>query len=368
MVLSGYSLRKYLFEKWISGDTSATLLVSDAVGIGKSSIVREAVMDLARYWNLEFHEISDESPEFPEKPSVIFMSFNLLTTDIIDLRGVPKISGNTYYLVPSKLSRIFEFGFPLVVLFDDVSWVRNASVRSALFRIILNREFQGVRFHDKTFLVATANNNLKLEEPLRDRFEWVEVGNPSVVDWIGYMNEVYGSEWYRTVGAFLTAFPSALYWKPDQKHLSVFDSPRSWSLLSRRLYLLEKYRERLLEPKEILSIAKGFVSSESAGKFVAFLSTKLLSQDPEQYFKDIHKFETLDFSQKALLIESYFANVNNSSDALEGLMFLYDVSREYFVLAWSFLKPDIKQKVLSRLPNNILSEVAHIIRLSKELR
>lgn len=367
MVLGGYGLRRFLVEKWLSGDLKPVMLVSRGVGVGKSSIVYESARDYAEVLGLDFYVVNDEEVVDVKGGGVCLVDFDLLTVEAYDLRGIPVPDGDVFRYVFHNVRRLLENkDLHIILFFDDVSWVRNVSVRVALNRVVLKRVLAGVRLHERTFIVGACNLNVRLEEPVRDRFEWVEVGEPSVEDWLRFMDEFYGDGWFKEVGMFLSVYPDALMYKGSRE--LVFDSPRGWSDLAVRLYKLERYKGRLDE-LEILNIARGYVSSESASKFVAWLKVRSeVGDDVDVYFEDVSRYMGLRTELRVFVLEQYLSkNKNNLIRLRDVLVRLYDVSREEFVLAWSLLDGRVKRELIKLLPKNIVRECIEVVRLVRDV-
>ena len=365
--MHGYGLRRYLVKKWLSGDDYPIMLVSEGVGVGKSSIVRQASKDLAKELGLNFVEVSDEYFYGIPKRPLILLDVNLLTMEAWDLRGVPKVEGSRFRYARHFVEQIFDIDDAVfVILFDDFSWVTNQSVRVVFNRVLIKRELFGRPLPDEAYIVATANNNIRLEEPLRDRFEWVFVDSPTVNEWIAYMDEMFGDAWYRLVGAFLKTNPNALLWKEAQCGEFVFDSPRSWTGLARRLHHYER-KFGISTIDEIKDIVFGFVSKESGAKFLAWLAVQREVGDVFKYFEDFDRYVELRPDLKPFIIQQYVNEENNIIRLRDVLVKLAEIDGEGFLMAWGLMPLEKKRKVLTKLPNSIIDKYSDIIRLYREV-
>lgn len=205
---------KRLIELATSGEKTPPLFLWGGPGIGKSSIVKQAVEELGM------------------NPEESFVDQRLQQIDPVDLRGIPglKDEGHFIYHHPAFLPTDGRG-----VLFLDELNLAPQAVQAAAYELILDRKL-GDSYHlPDEWMVIGAGNRAgdrayvnPMSAPLANRFIHWEV-EPNLDDWkewaygVGIRSEVIG---------FLNFKPRMLYQFDPERNECAFPTPRSWEMVS----------------------------------------------------------------------------------------------------------------------------------------
>lgn len=347
---SGYGLREYLLEKLLSGDSTPTLLVGD-VGVGKSTIVEEAIIDLAKHFGREWYIIrNDVSIPQVKSGSAVLLYVDLIAVDVFELRGIPdkSVSGIFKYQFPPLHAILSRQDIYVAILFDDVDYVRNKSVISALNKILLNKVIFGVERDVPIFL--TGNSDYNLNDAILSRIERIEVDVPSVDDWIKYMDEFYDGIWFRPIGEFLKENPAYIGVEKANGRISC---PRQWTNLALRLYKLSMISD--LTPEKIYRVARGYVVEQHANELFKWLVVSSSNVTGDEVF-DEQVFNSLTPTERVFAIEKAVAKYGNDvKELLRIINVLSNVSVEYLFVLLMKLDKKTKQKLVGYLPKEVAS-------------
>src|SRR4051794_31474279 len=208
-------------------------------GVGKSSLVRQAAESL----------------------SLDLVDVRATLLDPVDLRGLPRIDGDTaIWLPPAFLPRFGEG-----VLFLDELAQAAPLVQSACLQLTLDRRIGEYELPNGWSVVAASNRSEdragthRLISPLLNRFVHLDL-EVSPEDW---------QRWAVTAGvapevrAFLQYRPALLAQFDPSANPRAFPTPRSWQFVSD---VLPRTADDLLHP-----VVAGCVGDGAAAEFLGFL-------------------------------------------------------------------------------------------------
>jgi len=174
--------------------TKDGLLILGAPGIGKSEIPRQVFKEIADvkgkefiYWDKIDKEKKLELFQEPEK-YFVFCDQRLSQMDTTDLRGIPKMDGETLDAMPPMWVMYFtQEKADGLIFFDEINLATPIVVGSA-YQIIHDRSIADRKISDSVLMIAAGNRaedkafTFDLPLPLRDRFCEAEL-TPSVESW-----------------------------------------------------------------------------------------------------------------------------------------------------------------------------------------
>jgi hypothetical protein len=222
--------------------TKDPLFVGGPPGIGKSEIPRQVFKQIAKDKGLEFviwnNTNKEEKGKLFENPEKYFVLCDqrLSQMDTTDLRGIPKLTGDT--LEPLPPAWIVYFCKPKsdgVIFFDEINLATPIVVGSA-YQIINDRSMSDMKLSDNVLLIAAGNRaedkayTFDMPLPLRDRFCEAEL----TADVDSWTNWAAGSKVNPHLIAFVNWKESYLY-RVSENGTDKSTTPRGIARASRLL-------------------------------------------------------------------------------------------------------------------------------------
>jgi len=174
--------------------TKDALFIAGPPGIGKSEIPRQVYKQIAKAKGLEFviwDKVDKEKKQelFANRDKYFVMCDQRLSQmDTTDLRGIPKLDGDSLESLPP--SWIVFFCHPEaqgIIFFDEINLATPIVVGSA-YQIIHDRSIADMKLSNKVAIIAAGNRaedkafTFDMPLPLRDRFCEAEL-YPDVKSW-----------------------------------------------------------------------------------------------------------------------------------------------------------------------------------------
>lgn len=268
-----------LDNKFPIEDSFESLMFLGPPGVGKSALQYLAIKDVARLLSeirnrpvrakkisirIEPQVASEVVNDVVNGKVVPYVHLYLPQTKLWDLEGTPSPMDNFIDVqgvkVPYNLWRIDPF---LVPMLDYTSSIKNPDqivtpllvidefnmggrdVLRRLFQLARGAELGRAKLNPFTIITLLGNppeSNIyaeeELAEPLVNRASRYMITAVSLDGWLAFMNEVYGKKWSQEIGGFLLGNPALLYFR-DKSDKEVVITPRTWTILSVRLYSLK---------------------------------------------------------------------------------------------------------------------------------
>ena len=260
-------------------DEYQSTLILGPPGVGKSALQKLAAFDVASYLSeLRKRDISvkkitmrisnedavNTAREVVEGKVIPYLHLYLPQTKIWHLEGTPSPQDNFVNIgdvrIPVNLWRIDSFFIPFLdytskvrsiddivpafLVLDEFNMAKK-EVLNALFQLARGAEIGRAKLNPFTMIVLIGNtpetniNALRqIAAPLIDRAQNYVVTKPTVDGWLAYMREVYGTKWMKEIGAYLSINKDELYVQ-DKADPTVIQTPRSWTHVSTKLFLLQ---------------------------------------------------------------------------------------------------------------------------------
>lgn len=221
-------------------------------GLGKTSIVQQVSIE-------NKHEIYE---------------YLLSCVEPTDVTGIPAINPDGYfryspeerfYLASTKIGD----GPPTTLFFDDLP-VAAQQVQAAFYKLVHERSAGPLKLRDNTHICAAGNrvednaaaNEMPTALANRFVFMYLKEDHESWIDW------AVGEGIHPSVVAYLRKMPSRLMvFNPDSQE-KAFASPRSWHMISRLMWHMERLRKKL-DPR----VMAGTIGQGLAIEFDAFLDS-----------------------------------------------------------------------------------------------
>jgi len=318
--LSPKELTQLLIRLYNSKPKLSILLIGKH-GVGKSTIVRDVAMYLAKSKGKYFVEISKLTTGYAKikneegkdvyisqadvyrNPNKFFLFYDLRLTELEpqDLMGLPRITGLyisstesksiTTYAPPSWAMLLSISGIDGILFLDEITNVQRTDVISAAYKLFLDKSSGNLRFSENVMVVSAGNPVPATQEestrygvanalpaPLLNRVIVFEVLPPTVEEWRAYMDETYTKDgkrtWDYTVYEFLKAYERQYSWYGSEvlrTQYGIYENeptPRSFTnlaLISGQLYD---------HPEQLESVAIGLLGYVVGKKFVEFVKSK----------------------------------------------------------------------------------------------
>ena len=334
-------------------------------GIGKTEIIKQKTMEMAKKLELEFVDLREASDEKlldimknGKKYCVFYRipATHLLPEDI----GLPHKDTNMKYaeIIPQKILAVLSNpDLACGVLFlDEITNVQREDVLTLLFALINEKELGWYLKLNKNIMIISAGNPLEwssvanpLPLPLRmGRLVPVRVSPPTVEEWIEYMDRVYGNKWLRVVGAYLLRFKNDFIIAPseDDDGLSAIPSPRSWTKLATLLYqMLQSTDEEEKPDKEFIEeIIIGHVGPEAGRKLATLISTSIdIDAIAKKVLTDPSKYSTLTETEKILVLNIASQDPKKYKELAK---YLATNHRDDLVIMVSLMKKEVRLEML----------------------
>jgi len=193
----------------------------------------------------------------------------------------------------------------VILFFDDIHTAREDK-QELFFELAVNRSLHGFRLKDNVFIISAGNFKItqggkRFLTPILSRFAWwnVELDGKAWLKWA--MENVHP-----TIVIYFSQNESKLATDllQEPEHLSVefkgFPTPRTWTMLSEQLYMLEKaYGINLMNISNKLftdfdtvlrTLIVGTIGSKAGEEFYKFLKLALDINMDEIFKKDLRPF------------------------------------------------------------------------------
>jgi len=317
-VLSPKDLTQLLIRLYNSKPKLSILLIGKH-GVGKSTIVRDVAMYLAKSKGKYFVEISKLTTGYAKikneegkdvyilqadvyrNPNKFFLFYDLRLTELEpqDLMGLPRITGLyisstesksiTTYAPPSWAMLLSIPGIDGILFLDEITNVQRPDVISAAYKLFLDKSSGNLRFSENVMVVSAGNPVPATQEestrygvanalpaPLLNRVIVFEVNPPDIEEWRQYMDETYTKEgkrtWDYTVYEFLKAYERQYSWYGSEvlrTQYGIYENeptPRSFTNLA----LISGQ----LHDEQLESVAIGLLGYVVGKKFAEFVKSK----------------------------------------------------------------------------------------------
>ena len=334
-------------------------------GIGKSTLVREWAQNTAVKLSKEFVDFDSLTPEDVEgilenhDSHYVFADKRLTGLDPIDVSGVPRpVNGSKYVMfLPLALAELLSHCAGVLFLDEFLNESRPNMIAQA-YKIVRDYKIGDIAMNQKSLVVAASNEAEhssianSIPKPLRDRFDFIGVEEPSVEGWAEWMDRTYGADkWERNIMAYLR-------WKPSDFLTNVTDTvedngyeppatPRGWSYVS-----LAFKKARSQEIRE--SVAHGKLG-RVGNSLIAFLTNKVPSF--EELVRRPQVMVNFNVEQKYLAAMTVAEAVNKATRNIEkSKKFMLYVAeqddREFISALFAFLEKHRRREVFTAVKVN----------------
>ena len=211
-------------------ETKTSLFIQGGTGIGKSYGAVEAGRRLADRFSMDVDEgVSGDKDNFR------VIDFRIADKRPADLRGLPDLSGDrTTWKVPEFLP---SEGRGLIVL-EEFN-LADKSLQAPAYQLVLGRKMGTYQVPDGFGIIALGNrredkaNVHDLGDPLKNRFDWVELKEPSPQRWIQWAvdNDIDS----RVISFIKKGGSEMLYDPPSSAGQKVFPTPRGWERVGKKI-------------------------------------------------------------------------------------------------------------------------------------
>lgn len=184
----------------------------------------------------------------------------------------------TVYAVHTKLKQIDEEvanGATVLLFIDEINRCEH-TVQQELMNLILNREINGYKLHERVKIVAAMNPSGKygadfdyqvvdMDVAQENRFVWLHM-EPDYMQWLDW---AIAANLEQKVIEFISTFPEYLH------RINADDiraTPRSYERIS-SIYKIYKEKKELIPRSVFLNVIRGNVGRLIAEEFVAFVSS-----------------------------------------------------------------------------------------------
>ena len=220
-----------------------------AAGVGKSQIVRQVARDL--YWH--------------------FIDVRAVQLDPVDLRGLPRVSGNQTEWVPPK----FLPGSGQGILFLDELTSAPQMTQAASYQLVLDRKLGEYELPEGWVVIAAGNPasergvHFAMPRPLRNRFVHLDL-EPDFDDWCRWAVK---ARIRPEIIAFLRFKRELLHDAKVTSDANAWPTPRYWEMASNVLNGFSRLQPNAIsEASEIeAKLLEGTVGQGAALELVAFL-------------------------------------------------------------------------------------------------
>lgn len=287
--------------------TKTPVFITGGIGIGKSSGIRKAGIELATENKLEFVETKEPNKHLDK---FCLLDMRLAQKEVGDVLGLPenyamiRVDG-MYEMVPSKILDTYLKTKPNIdfkdihyctkwtapswyprdgkgIMFIDEFNLTPPLIQYAFYELINDRALGDYKLPDGWLVVAAGNRGqldgtpeFEFPPPLNNRFSWYELSIPTVEEWVEWA--IPNGIDLRIIG-YLYTKRSALYnYKRNSKE-KCFPTPRGWHRVSNLIKGVE-------DEDEIELYTSGVVGKFYAEEFKAFLQNKRKLPPVEDFIK-----------------------------------------------------------------------------------
>ena len=184
------------------------LHVWGACGVGKSQVVAQVATDR----------------------KCDFLDIRAVQLDPVDLRGLPRISGDRAEWVPPKFLPLGGEG----ILFLDELTAAPQMTQAGCYQLVLDRKLGEYRLPDGWVVIAAGNPasergvHFSMPRPLRNRFVHLDL-EPDFIDWCKWALK---ASIRPEIIAFLRFKPALLHDPDATSDVNAWPTPRSWEMAS----------------------------------------------------------------------------------------------------------------------------------------
>lgn len=274
-------------------ETDEVPIIVGESGIGKTALAKELANK--KGWSLVIIDGNLlKEGEIGGLPTVEDYSFK-------DSSGVIVSTKSTVYAIHTKLQEIDRLifkGKEVFLFIDEINRCEH-TVQQELMNLILNREINGYKLHDKVKILAAMNPSSKygddvdyqvvdMDAAQENRFVWLYMESDSKA-WLTWAIE---NNLEQKVIEFISTFPE--YLQSTLKGEQIRATPRSFERISKTYKIYKRNKDKT--PKRILlNILKGNLGDRIAHEFIAFSEE---NNKPLISYEDV--FEPLELSQEII--------------------------------------------------------------------
>lgn len=218
-----------------------------ACGVGKSQIVQQVADDLG----------------------YDFLDVRAVQLDPVDLRGLPRITGDQTEWIPPKFLPTSGRG----ILFLDELTSAPQMTQAACYQLVLDRRLGEYSLPDGWVVIAAGNPasergvHFSMPRPLRNRFVHLEL-EPDLDDWCKWAIRAHVLP---EIIAFLRFKPELLLTTDSTSDANCWPTPRSWEMASRVLSGVAHHSTLSGTSEFEAQLLDGTVGRAAASELVAFL-------------------------------------------------------------------------------------------------
>jgi len=340
-------------------------------GIGKSQVIYQTAVKIAKSMNLQFFDWNKDNHDDINikeiKKYFFFADIRLHQMDPTGLLGIPDISGDYVEWKPIKLFKLLSNkGVNGIIFFDEANLAQDSVLASA-YSIIQDSQIGDVHISDLIMKISAGNlpddgcNVTEEPSALHNRRMNYILGNPNINIWNDWANK---NNIDQRVIAFVNWNSQMLFSFDEKKSDNAFPTPRTWEYVSNMI-------SDIKENDMIELFSSGLVGEDAARQFVSFLRLKVtipisdLLDDPKLLKK--YKEEKDFLGIKYIIISNMIDGYENKKSYLDNCMNLAlefeDELLVYFVRALkfrhgkdivSYLAKCSNKKLIQRIGKNIL--------------
>lgn len=274
-------------------ETNEVPLIVGQSGIGKTALAR--ALSRKKGWELVIIDGNLlKEGEIGGLPTVEEVSFK-------DDKGKDAFRKGTVYAVHTKLQeidRLIARGKEVFLFIDEINRCEH-TVQQELMNLILNREINGYKLHEKVKILAAMNPSSKYGEEFdyqvvdmdaaqENRFVWLHMEIDSKA-WLTWASE---NKLDQKVIEFISTFPEYLH--STQGDEQVKATPRSFERVSKS-YGIYKEKKDIIPKRVFLNILKGSLGNRIAHEFMSFSQ-----EDNELLISYEEVFEHIELSQEII--------------------------------------------------------------------
>ncbi len=356
-------IRNYVKKMYHTNEKYPILVLGES-GIGKTTAVREAAMELASELRKEFIQyddsVSDQILKNPEKYFVL-TQFVMSEAEPSDFLGFPRDCGDVIKYKPLQWIRVMSKCAGMLLI-DEFTNETRSDLQSACYKLIESKTAGFTKLNDEAIIVCTGNAPehssiaTQLPAPLVSRCVIISADPSNMDEWALWMNARYGDAWDKRLYAFCKSFEST--------NPNIISTPQIQATL-------EAYPCRRSETKLALLMHQGFndldtfcgtIGKTSGNLLDAFLRLRV---DVDKLIEQPEQFGYLNMDAKILAsvllaekfnatkdIEKLFPLIETIAySSLECLIafktLIRDMPKRTRMMKYLISKPELKERLIS---------------------